>query len=177
MTRPPPRRTSPNLKARIPGAWIPDTWIPEARTAPTGAISGNRSSGNRSSQNHIHPLPPANPTRSRHGTPVRTGTIRATRTSTPTGAVQAASASQAPSHLDVLHDRLLAAALRRNATPSLVPGIRRAAQEAAAIAWLQPFPLLAFPGLFEEALHAARRRHHRQNLIRSRSEEWLGLAS
>jgi len=48
---------------------------------------------------------------------------------------------------------------------------------AGAIAWLQPFPLLAFPGLFEEKLHAARRRHHRQNVIRSRSEEWLELAS
>ncbi|MEY2786950.1 MAG: hypothetical protein RLZZ34_93 [Verrucomicrobiota bacterium] len=68
------------------------------------------------------------------------------------------------------------AALDRNRTPSLVPWIRGAAHEAAAIAWLHPFPLLVFPGLFEEKLTAARRHHHQQNLIRSRTEEWLQLA-
>lgn len=79
--------------------------------------------------------------------------------------------------LDRLERSLLEAALRRNITPSFMPAIRHAAQEAAAIAWTQPFPVLVFPALFEEKLANARRRHHHQNLIRSRSEEWLDLAS
>ena len=69
------------------------------------------------------------------------------------------------------------AALEQNRTPSLVPWIRGAALEAAALAWLQPFPLLVLPGLFEEKLAAARRHHYQQNLIRSRTEEWVQLAS
>ena len=71
---------------------------------------------------------------------------------------------------------MMNAALDRNRTPSLVPWIRGAAHEAAAIAWLHPFPLLVFPVLFEEKLTAVRRHHHQQNVIRSRTEEWLQLA-
>lgn len=78
--------------------------------------------------------------------------------------------------LDTLRSALLEAALERNGTPSLIPWIRSAAHEAAAIAWLHPFPLLVFPTLFEEKLTAAHKHHHQQNLIRSRTEEWLTLA-
>jgi hypothetical protein len=56
------------------------------------------------------------------------------------------------------------AALDRNRTPSLIPWIRGAAHEATAIAWLHPFPLLVFPGLFEEKLTAVRRHHHQQQI-------------
>lgn len=110
---------------------------------------------------------PATPSRTRPGTGIRTPAIA--------GAFL--SPRPLPTPLDHLRDRLLAAALQRNATPSLVPAIRQAAHEAAAIAWLQPFPLLVLPGIFEEKLIATRRRHHQQNLILSRSGEWLGLAS
>lgn len=79
--------------------------------------------------------------------------------------------------LDSLRADLLEAALERNGTPSLVPWVWSAAHEAAAIAWLHPFPLLVFPTLFDEKLTAARKHHHQQNLIRSRTEEWLTLAS
>jgi len=145
----------------------PKASISTSPTTPTGSRSLKR----------IHPMPSATAPRSRLGAAGRLGAIRAISPTSATNALRNAPAADGPLGLDLLHDRLLAAALRRNATPSLVPVIRQAAQESAAIAWLQPFPLLAFPGLFEEKLHAARRRHHRQNVIRSRSEEWLELAS
>jgi hypothetical protein len=72
--------------------------------------------------------------------------------------------------LERLKSRLLRATLENVASPSLIPFIRRAANEAAALAWLEPHPLLVFPALFEEKTAAARKQHHKQNLIRSRSQ-------
>ena len=40
-------------------------------------------------------------------------------------------------------------------TPELGPIVRRAANEAAALAWVTPYPLLVFPLLFEERTEAA----------------------
>ena len=51
--------------------------------------------------------------------------------------------------------------------------VRRAANEAAALAWVTPYPLLTFPVLFEEKVEAARIRAERQLVIRERSRELL----
>jgi hypothetical protein len=51
--------------------------------------------------------------------------------------------------------------------------VRRAANEAAALAWATPYPLLLFPVLFEEAADSALARLQRQRQIRVRSRELL----
>jgi hypothetical protein len=79
--------------------------------------------------------------------------------------------------LERLKHRLLRAQLDTVATPSLLPLLRRAANEAAALAWLEPDPLLVFPLLLEEKAAAARRRHHKQGLVRSRSEAIVEVAA
>lgn len=72
--------------------------------------------------------------------------------------------------LERLKNRVLQAALAGITSPVLAAPIRRAANEAAALAWLEVHPLLVFPALFEEKVRDARRRAHRQQLIRARSE-------
>lgn len=79
--------------------------------------------------------------------------------------------------LERLKNRLLREVLAASATPSLVPTLRRAANEAAALAWLEPHPLLVFPVLFEEKTKAARQHNHRQGVIRSRTAELLAEAA
>ena len=51
--------------------------------------------------------------------------------------------------------------------------LRRAANEAAALAWATAFPLLFFPALFEEKLGAAVQRVARQAMIRNKTRELL----
>jgi hypothetical protein len=51
--------------------------------------------------------------------------------------------------------------------------LRRAANEAAAVAWLTPYPLLVFPELFEEKAHLALLQAERQAAMRQRSRELL----
>src|SRR5690349_15236735 len=51
--------------------------------------------------------------------------------------------------------------------------VRRAANEAAALAWVTPYPLLVFPALFEEKSEAALARFARQAQIRQHSQELL----
>jgi len=53
--------------------------------------------------------------------------------------------------------------------------LRRAANEAAALAWVTPYPLLVFPVLFEEQAAAAATRAQRQAQVRLRSRELLAL--
>lgn len=53
--------------------------------------------------------------------------------------------------------------------------LRRAANEAAALAWLTPYPLLVFPGLFEEKAETALKVSERQEEVRQRSRELLAL--
>jgi hypothetical protein len=79
--------------------------------------------------------------------------------------------------LERLKNRLLRIFLGAVAAPELIPLFRRAANEAAALAWLEPHPLLVFPTLFEEKLAAARKRNHRQGLVRSRSLAWMEVAT
>lgn len=78
--------------------------------------------------------------------------------------------------LDSLKEQLLAAELRRTPTPTVTPLLRRAADEAAALAWLTPYPLLILPALLEEKATAARVTAKRQARIRHRSSELLMLA-
>ena len=50
---------------------------------------------------------------------------------------------------------------------------RRAANEAAALAWITAYPLLVFPALFDEKADMAISRAERQEEIRERSRELL----
>ena len=75
--------------------------------------------------------------------------------------------------LDRLKTRLLRDLLQQTADAQLYAPLRRAANEAAALAWFTPFPLLLFPGLLEEKARAALRQGARQRDIRDRSESLL----
>jgi hypothetical protein len=55
--------------------------------------------------------------------------------------------------------------------PELSAQVRRAAHEAAALAWITPYPLLVFPVLFEEKTETALLATDRQDQIRQRSRE------
>lgn len=79
--------------------------------------------------------------------------------------------------LERLKNRLLRTALASTSTPSLVPSLRRAANEAAALAWLEPHPLLVFPCLFQQLAAAAQRQAHKQMFVRARSEALLAEAA
>jgi len=51
--------------------------------------------------------------------------------------------------------------------------LRRAASEAAALAWVSRYPLLVFPVLFDELAETAVLRAQRQEQVRRRSRELL----
>ena len=72
-----------------------------------------------------------------------------------------------------LKTRLLARELAEAPTPELNTPLRRAANEAAALAWNTLFPLLVFPVLFEEKTEAALRQVERQARIFKNSRELL----
>jgi hypothetical protein len=71
-----------------------------------------------------------------------------------------------------LKNKLLATQLAE-ATPELNAPLRRAANEAASLAWITRYPLLVFPELFEEKIAAAFRQAERQWRIFRRSRELL----
>ena len=73
--------------------------------------------------------------------------------------------------LERLKNRLLLRALNELAAPGYNPFVRRAANEAAALAWVTPYPLLTFPALFEEKRNAALLYAKRQESVRERSPE------
>jgi hypothetical protein len=70
---------------------------------------------------------------------------------------------------EALKNILLEQRLERLGQPDLGTHVRRAANEAAALAWVTPYPLLVFPLLFEEKAATAVRQAGRQQLIRERS--------
>jgi hypothetical protein len=70
---------------------------------------------------------------------------------------------------------LLADRLKEVWEPELTSQMRRAANEAAALAWVTPYPLLMFPVLFEEKVEAALAISERQEQVRRRSRELLAL--
>jgi hypothetical protein len=70
---------------------------------------------------------------------------------------------------DLLKNKLLAEQLVQ-ATPELNVPLRRAANDAAALAWATVYPLLVFPVLFEEKIEAAVLRLRRQARIYANSQ-------
>jgi hypothetical protein len=75
-----------------------------------------------------------------------------------------------------LKHQLLARFLSETSRPEFAVLFRRAAREAAGLAWLTPYPLLVFPGLFEEKARSALERGLHQEQIRERSLELLAGA-
>ncbi len=74
-----------------------------------------------------------------------------------------------------LKRRLLAERLEQAWEPGLSSQLRRAANEAAALAWVTAYPLLVFPALFEEKAEAAARIAERQAEVLQRSRELLAV--
>jgi len=77
------------------------------------------------------------------------------------------------SALEALKNELLDERLATASEPGFVRYLRGAATEAAALAWVTPYPLLVFPVLFEEKSDAALARFERQAQIRQNSRELL----
>ncbi len=77
--------------------------------------------------------------------------------------------------LERLKNQMLLRQLDEVEKPEVNPYLRRAAQEAAALAWVTPYPLLVFPGLFEEKAGAALRQADRQRDVRRRSIQLLAV--
>lgn len=75
--------------------------------------------------------------------------------------------------LEELKSRLLEESLSRVWEPAVRTLLSRSANEAAAIAWLSGYPLLVFPGVFEEKTEGAKRVAERQVEIRERSRELM----
>ena len=78
-----------------------------------------------------------------------------------------------PTELDKLKDRLLRGLLGKTSLPAENLALRRAANDAAALAWVTRYPLLVFPTLLEEKARAALRQVQRQELVRERSQHIL----
>lgn len=72
-----------------------------------------------------------------------------------------------------LKNRLLAEQLAAVERPALTVALRRAANEAAALAWVTFYPLLVFPALFEEKIAAALRQAERQARVYANSREHI----
>jgi len=77
--------------------------------------------------------------------------------------------------LERLKGRLLAERLETVWEPEANSQVRRAANEAAALAWTTPFPLLVFPVLFEEKTEAMLAQSERQEHVRRVSRELLAV--
>ena len=71
--------------------------------------------------------------------------------------------------LERLKNELLTERLEEATEPRFNSYLRRAANEAAALAWVTPYPLLVFPALFEEKAELALARAVRQEQVRERS--------
>src|SRR5262249_2616605 len=70
-----------------------------------------------------------------------------------------------------LKSTLVGRRLEKLWSPDMSAHVRRAANEAAALAWVTPYPLLVFPVLFDEKAAVALRIVGRQQEIRRRSRE------
>ena len=82
----------------------------------------------------------------------------------------------AENDLEQLKARLLRQLLAPVVEPELDTALRRAADEAASVAWFTPFPLLFLPTLLEEKAASAFRHEKRQREIRQRTEGLLDEA-
>ena len=72
-----------------------------------------------------------------------------------------------------LNNRLLRDRLANAETVALGVELRRAANEAAGLAWATAYPLLFFPALFEEKVAMAKRRVRRQRAILAETRELI----
>ncbi len=79
------------------------------------------------------------------------------------------------SRFEKLKHRLLNERLGQVWEPGDSSQLRRAANEAAALAWVTPYPLLVFPVLFEEKATAAADFNRHQRLVRQRSQALLSV--
>jgi hypothetical protein len=79
------------------------------------------------------------------------------------------------SRFEALKNELLGARLETVWGPEVSSQVRRAANEAAALSWLTPYPLLVFPALFEEKARAALLHAERQEQVRRLSRELLAV--
>jgi hypothetical protein len=77
--------------------------------------------------------------------------------------------------LERLKSRLLEVRLARAKAPGLNLALRRAANDAAALAWVTAYPLLVFPVLFDEKARTALLQAQRQDCVRERSRELLAV--
>lgn len=77
--------------------------------------------------------------------------------------------------LDLLKERLLARELQKADGFEANVRLRRAANDAVALAWLTPYPLLLLPVLFEEKVWEARRKAGRQARIRKQTPRFTVL--
>ena len=75
--------------------------------------------------------------------------------------------------LEQLKNRLLREALAETQVPNMLAPLRRAANDAASLAWLEPQPLLVFPELFLEKRRLAHDRGQQQQRIRNRTARLL----
>jgi len=75
--------------------------------------------------------------------------------------------------LERLKNELLGARLDEATEPRFNSYLRRAANEAAALAWVTPYPLLVFPALFDEKADSALARATLQEDVRERSRELM----
>jgi hypothetical protein len=75
------------------------------------------------------------------------------------------------SEFERLKDQLLAEQLYLAKRTELYAPLRRAANEAAALAWATLFPLLVFPVLFEEKIEGLTHQARRQKRILANSSE------
>ena len=79
--------------------------------------------------------------------------------------------------LERLKTRLLQQLLAETPEAQLNAPLRRAANEAAALAWATPFPLLFLPALLEETALAARRQAEHQARVLQRCRASQGVAA
>lgn len=80
--------------------------------------------------------------------------------------------------LEQLKDRLLRESLAQAGNAELNAPLRRASNDAAALAWTTPFPLLLLPELFREKAESARRYVRKQaSLLPKRRSPSMGQAA
>lgn len=69
-----------------------------------------------------------------------------------------------------LQNRLVEETLHETPNPFLREGLHQAANEAAALSWTTPYPLLVMPVLFNEKVHAVRLRLGKQHRVAMKSQ-------
>jgi hypothetical protein len=79
--------------------------------------------------------------------------------------------------LEQMKHTLLRTVLRGTRDAELQSKLTWAAQEAASLAWMTPFPLLVMPTLFEEKISAARQHWMKQQKIRRNTQLPMALAA